>query len=602
LPEREQQEVFRVGEAYGFSFMTRAVRFGVVCGSTKFQAWQARCILKLLELDGVECALLVTPGRDASARRPAPRDESLRASRKGILSRLATVAGGTHLWNRYVQRAVKRLDAAREVDVQDVLGDVPTLSCDIMRHAASRVFSQQDVETVASHELDFMLLFNFGIVRGEILRAARYGLWSFHHGDEEKYRGSPAGFWEIYNGEPVTGAILQRLTDRLDAGIVLHKGHFKTEANYGNLLNVLLFGTSDWPARVCRQIQNDDPAIENAEASQSKAPVYRSPGNLRLAALLVRRKLARLKALLSDLVFEKREQWNVGIVHAPVHSFLEADFRPQVTWLRTPPPDEFFADGFGLTEGDKLTILFEAFDYKRGKANIQCVTATGAGPVGPQRIAFDLGVHLSYPYVFPHEGHVYCVPESFELGKVVLLKAREFPTVWEQQAVLIQDIELIDPTILRYDGLWWLFGTLRGDGHIRIDDMKLFAWYSKELPGPWSQHALNPLKTDVRNSRPAGTFFFHENRLYRPAQDSSRTYGGRIVIHRVDALSPTVFAETACAVVEPFQDWPMGIHTISAAGEYTVIDGKRELRLRRSLAGMYRRAANLRKRSLSSGP
>ena len=46
----------------------------------------------------------------------------------------------------------------------------------------------------------------------------------------------PPGFWEIHNGDPVTGVILQRLTETLDGGVVLHAGWFKT--NRGELREV----------------------------------------------------------------------------------------------------------------------------------------------------------------------------------------------------------------------------------------------------------------------------------------------------------------------------------------------------------------------------
>jgi len=86
-----------------------------------------------------------------------------------------------------------------------------------------RYFNAEDVATINKKDLDFILRFGFNIIRGEILNAARYGVWSFHHDDERKYRGSPPGFWELYYRDPVTGSILQRLTDRLDGGIVLKR-------------------------------------------------------------------------------------------------------------------------------------------------------------------------------------------------------------------------------------------------------------------------------------------------------------------------------------------------------------------------------------------
>jgi hypothetical protein len=104
----------------------------------------------------------------------------------------------------------------------------------------------------------------------------------------------------------------------------------------------------------------------------------------------------------------------------------------------------------------------------------------------------------------------------------------------------------------------------------------LHAWHAPDLFGPWVPHAGNPVKTDVRSSRPAGRPFVHRGQLYRPAQDCSRTYGGAVTINRVVRLSPTAFEEETIAVVEPYVDspYPYGVHTLSTAGEYTVIDGK----------------------------
>ena len=41
---------------------------------------------------------------------------------------------------------------------------------------------------------------------------------SFHHGNPSKYRGRPAGFYEILNKEKSTGIIVQSISNKLDAG------------------------------------------------------------------------------------------------------------------------------------------------------------------------------------------------------------------------------------------------------------------------------------------------------------------------------------------------------------------------------------------------
>ena len=91
-------------------------------------------------------------------------------------------------------------------------------------------------------------------------------------------------------------------------------------------------------------------------------------------------------------------------------------------------------------------------------------------------------------------------------------------------------------------------------------------------------HALNPVKTDVRSSRPAGTPFVHKGELFRPAQDGSESYGGGVAITRIDELTPTTFSEQVVSRVSPLVSSPYrdGIHTLSAVGNRTVIDGRRD--------------------------
>ena len=102
----------------------------------------------------------------------------------------------------------------------------------------------------------------------------------------------------------------------------------------------------------------------------------------------------------------------------------------------------------------------------------------------------------------------------------------------------------------------------------------------------FSPHAANPVKLDVRSARPAGTPFVHNGHLYRPAQDCSGSYGGKTVINRVIRLTPTEFEEEQVAVIKPYKNspYPDGIHTISVAGNMTIIDGAKKVFVGKSLS------------------
>src|SRR5690348_5550618 len=99
-----------------------------------------------------------------------------------------------------------------------------------------------------------------------------------------------------------------------------------------------------------------------------------------------------------------------------------------------------------------------------------------------------------------------------------------------------------------------------------LPNEKLYAWYSESPLGPWYAHKMNPLKWDVRTSRPAGRPIIYGGKLFRLAQDCGSTYGGAVVINQVERLSPDDFEERVIKVIrcDVKGDGFSGIHTICA--------------------------------------
>jgi hypothetical protein len=188
------------------------------------------------------------------------------------------------------------------------------------------------------------------------------------------------------------------------------------------------------------------------------------------------------------------------------------------------------------------------------------------------RVAIELPIHVSYPYLLEDQDRVYCVPETYQAREIALYEAEKFPHKWRKVASLIRNFPAVDGTVFQYDGRWWLACSSYPMGRDSV-----FMWHAQDLFGPWRPHSRNPVKTDIRSSRSAGTPFIHGGFLYRPAQDSSRTYGGRIVINRVTRLTPTEFEEEPAAVIEPYANgpYPYGVHTVAAVGDVTILDGQR---------------------------
>lgn len=476
------------------------------------------------------------------------------------------------LFFRVYRRMFVRPSAGGSVDISALCAKIPTVNCEVIRKGKySQYFRSTDLQKIKDFHLDFILRLGFGILRGDILYSARYGVWSFHHDDERKYRGTPACLWEVYTDDRVTGAMLQRLTDRLDAGIVLKKGYVKTvRHSYTKNLDLVLFESARWPAQVCVDIQNGKADYLTSAPSTTRARILHRPNNVQTFVFAL--KILKRRLEVTYRLLFRHTIWNIGIVASPIHTFLKPGPKPRVQWFPPSRRGQIWADPFGRANGSRIKLLFEKLDYGRPKGIICAVEVEDGFASTEPRVAIELPVHSSYPYLFEYQGETYCIPETNQARGISVYRSNEFPYHWTKVADLLNDVRAIDTTIFQLNGSWWLTFTDRDGG----GDANLYVWYTSALWGPWRPHALNPVKTDIRSARPAGTPFEHAGHFYRPAQDCSRTGGGRITINRVDRLTPTEFHEEPVAVVEPYSDSPYkeGMHTISAVGDYTLIDGK----------------------------
>ncbi|ETW97422.1 MAG: hypothetical protein ETSY1_22685, partial [Candidatus Entotheonella factor] len=175
------------------------LKFGIMCNGYEFPAWEAQCIQQLISSGYAEPVLLI---RDVTEQKQEPVFKKL--FRSSCLAELFD------LW--WIRKRVKTL---KKVSMLDTLKEVETIDCKIiLKGKFSQYFTDQDLAIIKSFQLDFIIRFGFNIIRGEILQAARYGVWSYHHDDERVYRGTPPCFWEIFHQDAKTGTILQRLTDR----------------------------------------------------------------------------------------------------------------------------------------------------------------------------------------------------------------------------------------------------------------------------------------------------------------------------------------------------------------------------------------------------
>ena len=262
-----------------------------------------------------------------------------------------------------------------------------------------------------------MLRQGFGIIKGKVLNVAKYGIWSFHHGDNTINRGGPPAFWEIILKEPVIGVTLQQLTTELDGGLILDKGfynrHWSVLRSNRNILDQcvsILF-------KNIRKLQNNE--LKPTKSTVYFKPLYKSPTPYYVVKYMLGFYLMICKRIYQSIttkVLGRRYQcWTLFIGKG---NFMEATLH-RLKPIKV-PKGEFWADPF-LYEHDRQDyIFFENYSYKQKKGKISCGRLEKNTLVDIVDV-LERDFHLSYPFIFEEEGSVFMIPESSGNKKVEIL-------------------------------------------------------------------------------------------------------------------------------------------------------------------------------------
>jgi hypothetical protein len=417
---------------------------------------------------------------------------------------------------------------------------------------------------------------------------SRCGVWTLSHVS------GPPLFWEMYHRELYRTRIEARLPDgdrrvlytscgrpnRTSLHRSRNQAYWKAQGAIARALETLY---ERGPSYVSSR-----PRAEPARPRADSAP----PSATTVARHVTAVSLGVVGRRLRKLAFN--EEWIVA-ARAPRAGLLVDGSSSNLDGFRTVAAarGEHFADPFVFQHDGETFLFFERFDERARRASIACarLDASANATARPESV-LSRDYHLSYPFVFRHDGDIFMIPESLQTQTVELYRAVEFPSQWVFERRLLDGVCAVDATMLEDGSRLWLFVGVAEPGASVNDELHLYS--AATLEGPWVPHPENPIVSDVRRARPAGTIFRHRGRLIRPAQDCSRGYGSAVVFNRIDVLTTGEYAESPIGRIEP--NWARGLvgtHTYNSTGGIEVVDGLRfELRLRpRRLAGPARRAA-----------
>jgi hypothetical protein len=466
-----------------------------------------------------------------------------------------------------LKRNLMHKDHFNQYNLFDYVNDIIDVEPIISKSGFVYRYSDNDIQNIKQKNIDVLIRCGSGILRGDILTIAKYGIISFHHADNKINRGGPPGFWEVFNREDSTGFTIQQLTDELDGGNVLFQGCIATSYYY--LLNQanLYIKANFYMKKILSDLAATKKLPEKLDSFPYFNQLHKRPSLLIQFIYIFNLTNIILNKVTRRFLLKKHYRWGVA--------FKFTNWRNLVMWKAIKiknPVNHFLADPFVISDNEKTYCFVEDYDYTLSRGCISLYELNETKAIRHGEIISE-SFHMSYPYVFEYQSKFYMVPETCQNRDIRLYEAEDFPHKWKFSKTIFKDIDAADTTIFEKDGLWWLFTNIdpvnSGDHGV-----ELFIFYSDNpLSEKWTSHPKNPVICNSLKARMGG-IVFDNNFIYRVSQKQGfDMYGKASNISKIVHLSTTDYSEELEFTIEPnFFNNLEGTHHIHGNNNVTVFD------------------------------
>jgi len=556
-----------------------ALRIGLLLDSREKLSAFAATIVEDIKASNFANIELVIVNKNSETASPSPAEEE--NVEKKSRHRSHSNSSKRALYELYLRLDAKMKpadDPLAEVDGSALLSGIETLEFDSSEERPAQVQLADALKRIRSAKLDVLIQLGCNPCQDDVWKGVRCGMWFYHFGDEEFYRGKPSHFWELRENAPLSGVTLQAVGEELSSALVLAKAWFATERTLSVSRNryAPYWGSSELVISRLNALHQFGWDYLRAQGSpvsayRGKQASYETPTNRNMLGWLG--PILTKKAISYPFRRNNVQHWRIAIrMNAtPLYQTNgEADvsgFR----WIES-PRGSAWADPFLFEHEGKCWAFFEDYSYQTGKAGLACAEVSDRGEFGTVLPCLSNAAHhYSYPHVFRDGNEIFMIPESFDSNTVDIYRCRKFPDQWVYEALLLQG-KFVDTTVWKHDGLWW-FATTSADPGPGAGSLLLF--YSESVTGDWTFHPSNPISTDIRTNRGAGRIIRTGNRLIRPNQSCAPSYGYSVSFSEITELSKERYSERLLKTISPkaFEDIA-GIHTYNTAGKFEVIDGR----------------------------
>jgi hypothetical protein len=380
-------------------------------------------------------------------------------------------------------------------------------------------------DKINAEKIDVVIKFGMGLLYIEKNRLFP-PILSYHHGDPSKYRGRPAGFYEIINGELTNGIIVQEISNKLDSGKILafsrskiiNYSYKKTVENYYITSQYLLKKAID------NLIQNKYLEISTEGTN------YRLPNNLTVIKFVLLMIKNGFQKINYGMFFEKK--WKVAVINNKLtlkgdEIICSSDF----TEIPINSKYNFYADPFFSDDGSKIRL--EALDKKTGLGDIIEINNNN---FSKQKVLMS-GNHYSYPISFKFNKKEYLMPEVASHSSQYIYYSNN---IFKKKYYLkgLENKRIIDATPFYHRGYFFLFF-----GENTTANSQLNLWYSETPFSKFKPHPMSPIVISPDMARMGGKLTLISNRLIRFGQNNTGEYGESLSVLKIMELTPEVYKE-----------------------------------------------------------
>lgn len=539
--------------------MKERIKIGVLIKSHGISLWEYRVLEKLHGSEFAEIIFLI---------RKEEKPESFNNKNHSLIHRFHEKL------DKYLFR--NEFDFDEKANVPDLLPEVPLISYNSSEGNPGDS-DKEILRKMKEHNTDVILDFGDTSSNDDLISVPRYGIWSYSLEDKNIFRGVPYVYWAIVKKLPEIGCAVRMVKAGLNNETVLYRTSISTFTKSININKNRIYGLASLiiPRLIKGLFLSGESYIEksliryNNDIEIISTRLYPSPDSLRAFGNLI---LILTGHFYRNIVYKKEIFWDLFFKISSSDKLfpVELDSFGKIA----SPKGKFWADPFVISKNGDHYIFIEEYLFNVKKAHISVLKLDDKGTLLSAEKIIERPYHMSYPFVFEFNGIYYMIPESKGDKTIQLFRCRSFPDNWEFVKNIMENIYAADTTLFFYNGKWWLFTAVDELNNPSVPFSELFLYFTDDLfSGNWQSHPMNPVISDVKTSRPAGKIFVLNDKIYRPSQDCSGSYGKAFNLNQITKLSESVYEEILVSKIEPGWNKKIkGTHTFNFNSNIIVVD------------------------------